>query len=74
MTRHASGCELILPKYMSPDSHMKIAINCIQFQTIDIVTLSGDSNLGPKCLSLLDFETWGLRPLGHHGRFDFKDI
>ena len=32
-----------------------------------------DSNLGPKRLSLLEFETWWLRlrlrPLGHHGRF-----
>ena len=27
-----------------------------------------DLNLGPKCLSLLKFETWRLRPLGHHGR------
>ena len=27
-----------------------------------------DSNLGPERLSLLDFETWQLRPLGHHGR------
>ena len=28
-----------------------------------------DSNLGPNHLSLLEFETWQLRPLGHHGRF-----
>ena len=35
---------------------------------INIVILSGDLNLGPKCLSLLEFETWRLRPLGHHGR------
>ena len=28
-----------------------------------------DLNLGPKRLSLLEFETWRLRPLGHHGRF-----
>ena len=27
-----------------------------------------DSNLGPKRLSLLEFSTWGLRPLDHHGR------
>ena len=27
-----------------------------------------DSNLGPKHLSLPEFETWPLRPLGHHGR------
>ena len=28
-----------------------------------------DSNLGPKCLSLLEFEMWRLRPLGHHCRY-----
>ena len=28
-----------------------------------------DSNLGPKPLSLLEFETWHLRPLRQHGRF-----
>ena len=27
-----------------------------------------DLNLGPKYLSLLEFQTWGFRPLGHHGR------
>ena len=27
-----------------------------------------DSNLGHTCLSLLEFETWGLRPLGHQGQ------
>ena len=27
-----------------------------------------DSNLGPKRLSLLGFETWYLRPLSHHRR------
>ena len=32
-----------------------------------IVILRGDSNLGPKRLSLLEFDTWQLRPLGHHG-------
>ena len=26
-----------------------------------------DSKLGPKHLSLLEFETWQLRPLGYHG-------
>ena len=26
-----------------------------------------DSNLGPKRLSLLEFETWQLKPLSHHG-------
>ena len=35
---------------------------------IDIVILSGDSNLGPTPTSLLEFETWWIRPLGHHGR------
>ena len=33
------------------------------------VILSRDSNLGPKPLSLLEFETGRLRLLGHHGRF-----
>ena len=28
-----------------------------------------DSNLVPKPLSLLEFETWWPRPLGHHSRF-----
>ena len=28
-------------------------------------------NLGPKSPSLLEFETWQLRPLGHNGRFLF---
>ena len=28
-----------------------------------------NSNLGPKHLSILEFETWQLRLLGHHGRF-----
>ena len=27
-----------------------------------------DWNLGPKRLSLLEFETWRLKPLCHHGR------
>ena len=27
-----------------------------------------DSNLEPKSLSLLEFETWQIRPLGHNGR------
>ena len=27
-----------------------------------------DSNLGPEHLSLLEFKTWQLRPMGHHGR------
>ena len=36
---------------------------------INIVIPNKDSNLGPKCLSLLEFETWQLRPLGHHVRF-----
>ena len=26
-----------------------------------------DSNLGPKRLSLLEFETWQIKPLSHHG-------
>ena len=26
-----------------------------------------NSNLGPKHLSLLEFEAWRLRPLSHHG-------
>ena len=38
-----------------------------------IVIPSGDSKLGPKRLSLLEFETWRLRPIGHHGWF-FKTI
>ena len=45
-----------------------IARNCFQFWTIDIVIPSGYSNLGPKRLSLLEFETWRLRPRGYHGR------
>ena len=28
-----------------------------------------DSNLGPKHMSLLEFEIWRLRPLGHRSRF-----
>ena len=28
-----------------------------------------DSNLGPNSLSLLEFETWQIRPLGHQGRY-----
>ena len=35
----------------------------------DIVIPSRDLNLGPKH-SLLEYETWRLRPLGHHGRFN----
>ena len=30
-----------------------------------------DSNLGPKHLSLLEFEAWQLRPRGHQIRFQF---
>ena len=43
--------------------------NCFQFWTIDIVIPSRDSNLGPKRLSLLEFETWRLGPVAHHCRF-----
>ena len=32
-----------------------------------------DSNLGPKRMSLLEFETLRLRPISHHGR-SFKTI
>ena len=28
-----------------------------------------DSNLGPNHMSLLEVETWRIRPLGHHGQF-----
>ena len=35
---------------------------------INIVIPSGNSHLA-KSLSLLEFETWRLRPLGHQGRF-----
>ena len=28
-----------------------------------------DSNLGINYLSLLEFETWGIRPLNHQGHF-----
>ena len=31
--------------------------------------LEWDSNMGPKHLSLIEFKTWQLRPLGHHGQF-----
>ena len=31
--------------------------------------LKWDSNLGPKGLSLLEFETWRLRPPVHYGRY-----
>ena len=34
---------------------------------INIIILSRDSSLGPKHLSLLEFESWRLRPLGHQG-------
>ena len=34
----------------------------------NILILIEDSNLGPNRLSLLEFETWRIRPLGHHGR------
>ena len=30
--------------------------------------LEQDSNSGPNQLSLLEFETWQIRPLSHHGR------
>ena len=29
-----------------------------------------NKNLGPKRLSLLEFETWPLRPLGHRGQLN----
>ena len=29
----------------------------------------GDLNLKPNCLSILEFETWWIRPLGHHSWF-----
>ena len=38
------------------------------FCAINIVTLSGDSNLGPKAFSPLEFEIASI-PLGDHGRF-----
>ena len=40
------------------------------FLTLSVQYLipSGYSNLGPKRLSLLEFETWRLRPLGHQGQ------
>ena len=41
------------------------------FWAINIVIPSGDSNLGPKPLSTLEFETWWLRLLGHHGRLQY---
>ena len=31
------------------------------------ICLEWDSNLGPNRLSLLEFETWQIRPWGHHG-------
>ena len=33
-----------------------------------------DLNLGPKPLSLIEFETWRLRPLGHHDQFSIAFI
>ena len=41
------------------------------FWAINTVIPSRDSNLGPKPLSLLEFKTWRLKPLGHHGRFSW---
>ena len=35
---------------------------------------SGNLNLGPKRLSLLEFETWWLRPLCYHSRLSWKDL
>ena len=36
--------------------------------------LEWDSNLRPKGLSLLEFETWGLGPLSHHNRLNISYI
>ena len=41
---------------------------CTLKWTINIVIPRGDLNLGYKRLSLLEFETWRLRPLGYQGR------
>ena len=45
-----------------------IATKYFYFWAINIIIPSGDSNLGPKPLSLLEFEKWRLRSLGHHGQ------
>ena len=37
----------------------------VHYGTILFICLKPDSNQGPNCLSLLDFETWRIRPLGH---------
>ena len=36
------------------------------FRTIDVIIPSRNLNLGPKRLSLLEFETWQIGPLGHY--------
>ena len=62
---------------LSANQHLGISFenavrNCFQFRTIDMVIPSEDLNLGNQRLSLLEFETWQLRPLGHHGRFLYQ--
>ena len=63
--------EILQATHVTRHSAVWIVRNCFQFRIIDIVIPSGDLNLGPKRLSLHEFETWQLRPLGHHGRFLF---
>ena len=63
--------EILQATHVTRHSAVWIVRNCFQFRIIDIVIPSGDLNLGPKRLSLHEFETWQLRLLGHHGRFLF---
>ena len=57
------------PPKMGTSLFLCPSISEVKFSYIAISLHDRDSNLGPNCLCLLEFETWQIRPLGHHGQF-----